>query len=118
MNNLGWTALLEAVILGDGSRRYQQIVTTFSTPARSQDRRSSRRDSAAACRAARPARGGANPAERLASRSSKDLFQGRGRMTGHLRNVLAHLGQLADRDCGVCADPGVDLPRRRAVDGT
>ncbi len=26
-NDLGWTALLEAVILGDGSRRYQQIVT-------------------------------------------------------------------------------------------
>jgi len=29
MNNLGWTALLEAVILGDGSRRYQQIVSTL-----------------------------------------------------------------------------------------
>jgi uncharacterized protein len=27
VNNLGWTALLEAVILGDGSRRYRQIVT-------------------------------------------------------------------------------------------
>jgi ankyrin repeat protein len=27
VNNLGWTALLKAVILGDGSRRYQQIVT-------------------------------------------------------------------------------------------
>ena len=27
VNNLGWTALLEAVILGDGSNRYQQIVT-------------------------------------------------------------------------------------------
>jgi ankyrin repeat protein len=27
VNNLGWIALLEAVILGDGSRRYQQIVT-------------------------------------------------------------------------------------------
>jgi uncharacterized protein len=27
INNLGWTALLEAAILGDGSRRYQQIVT-------------------------------------------------------------------------------------------
>ena len=26
VNELGWTALLEAVILGDGSRRYQQIV--------------------------------------------------------------------------------------------
>ena len=26
VNNLGWTALLEAVILGDGSERYQQIV--------------------------------------------------------------------------------------------
>jgi uncharacterized protein len=26
VNNLGWTALLEAVILGDGSDRYQQIV--------------------------------------------------------------------------------------------
>lgn len=26
VNNLGWTALLEAVILGDGSARYQQIV--------------------------------------------------------------------------------------------
>ena len=29
VNNLGWTALLEAVILGDGSRRYQQIVITL-----------------------------------------------------------------------------------------
>jgi uncharacterized protein len=29
VNNLGWTALLEAVILGDGSKRYQQIVTTL-----------------------------------------------------------------------------------------
>ena len=27
VNNLGWTALLEAVILGDGSKRYRQIVT-------------------------------------------------------------------------------------------
>ena len=26
VNDLGWTALLEAVILGDGSRRYQEIV--------------------------------------------------------------------------------------------
>jgi uncharacterized protein len=26
VNNLGWTALLEAVILGDGSLPYQQIV--------------------------------------------------------------------------------------------
>lgn len=26
VNDLGWTALLEAVILGDGSRRYEQIV--------------------------------------------------------------------------------------------
>ncbi|MBK8459168.1 MAG: ankyrin repeat domain-containing protein [Micropruina sp.] len=26
VNNLGWTALLEAVILGDGSERYQEIV--------------------------------------------------------------------------------------------
>jgi ankyrin repeat protein len=26
VNKLGWTALLEAVILGDGSKRYQQIV--------------------------------------------------------------------------------------------
>ena len=26
VNNLGWTALLEAVILGDGSGRYQEIV--------------------------------------------------------------------------------------------
>ena len=29
VNNLGWTALLEAVILGDGSRHYQQIVSTL-----------------------------------------------------------------------------------------
>jgi ankyrin repeat protein len=29
VNNFGWTALLEAVILGDGSRRYQQIVSTL-----------------------------------------------------------------------------------------
>ncbi|MFO6451188.1 MULTISPECIES: ankyrin repeat domain-containing protein [unclassified Aeromicrobium] len=27
VNDLGWTALLEAVILGDGSRRYEQIVS-------------------------------------------------------------------------------------------
>jgi len=27
VNDLGWTALLEAVVLGDGSRRYEQIVT-------------------------------------------------------------------------------------------
>ncbi len=27
VNDLGWTALLEAVILGDGSQRYQEIVT-------------------------------------------------------------------------------------------
>ena len=26
VNDLGWTALLEAVILGDGSKRYQEIV--------------------------------------------------------------------------------------------
>ncbi len=26
VNDLGWTALLEAVILGDGSKRYQDIV--------------------------------------------------------------------------------------------
>jgi hypothetical protein len=26
INNLGWTALLEAVILGDGGTRHQQIV--------------------------------------------------------------------------------------------
>ena len=26
VNDLGWTAMLEAVILGDGSRPYQQIV--------------------------------------------------------------------------------------------
>ena len=32
VNNLGWTALLEAVILGDGSKRYQQIVTICSMP--------------------------------------------------------------------------------------
>jgi hypothetical protein len=29
VNDLGWTALLEAVILGDGTRRYQQIVRTL-----------------------------------------------------------------------------------------
>lgn len=29
VNDLGWTALLEAVILGDGSQRYQDIVTTL-----------------------------------------------------------------------------------------
>ncbi|MBO9521925.1 MAG: ankyrin repeat domain-containing protein [Nocardioidaceae bacterium] len=29
VNDLGWTALLEAVILGDGSAPYQQIVTTL-----------------------------------------------------------------------------------------
>jgi ankyrin repeat protein len=26
VNNLGWTALMEAIVLGDGSERYQQIV--------------------------------------------------------------------------------------------
>jgi ankyrin repeat protein len=26
VNNLGWTALLEAIILGDGAERHQQIV--------------------------------------------------------------------------------------------
>ena len=29
VNDLGWTALLEAVILGDGSPRYQQVVGTL-----------------------------------------------------------------------------------------
>lgn len=29
VNDLGWTALLEAVILGDGSRPYQRIVRTL-----------------------------------------------------------------------------------------
>jgi hypothetical protein len=29
VNDLGWTALLEAVILGNGSRPYQQIVRTL-----------------------------------------------------------------------------------------
>jgi uncharacterized protein len=29
VNDLGWTALLEAVILGDGSERYQDVVTTL-----------------------------------------------------------------------------------------
>ncbi|MBB3327061.1 ankyrin repeat domain-containing protein [Microlunatus antarcticus] len=29
VNDLGWTALLEAVILGDGTRRYQQIVSAL-----------------------------------------------------------------------------------------
>lgn len=29
VNNLGWTALLEAIIFGDGSARYQEIVTTL-----------------------------------------------------------------------------------------
>jgi ankyrin repeat protein len=51
INNLGWTALLEAVILGDGSQRYQQIVTILLDAGadRPQDRRSSRRYSFAAC---------------------------------------------------------------------
>ena len=26
MNNLGWTALLEAVILGNGNQKYQEII--------------------------------------------------------------------------------------------
>jgi len=26
VNDLGWTALLEAVVLGDGGRRHQQVV--------------------------------------------------------------------------------------------
>ncbi len=29
VNDLGWTALLEAVILGDGSQRYQDVVATL-----------------------------------------------------------------------------------------
>ncbi|MDA3630038.1 ankyrin repeat domain-containing protein, partial [Saccharopolyspora sp. WRP15-2] len=29
VNDLGWTALLEAVVLGDGSERYQQAVRTL-----------------------------------------------------------------------------------------
>jgi ankyrin repeat protein len=29
VNNLGWTALLEAVILGEGSKRWQRIVRTL-----------------------------------------------------------------------------------------
>jgi ankyrin repeat protein len=29
VNDLGWTALLEAVILGDGTRRYQRVVATL-----------------------------------------------------------------------------------------
>jgi uncharacterized protein len=29
VNDLGWTALLEAVVLGDGSRRYQAVVRTL-----------------------------------------------------------------------------------------
>ena len=29
VNDLGWTALLEAVILGDGTQRYQQVVATL-----------------------------------------------------------------------------------------
>lgn len=29
VNDLGWTALLEAVILGDGTRRYQQVVASL-----------------------------------------------------------------------------------------
>ena len=49
VNDLGWTALLEAVILGDGSRPYQQIVTTLDAGAGPQDHRSSRRYSSAAC---------------------------------------------------------------------
>lgn len=31
VNNLGWTALIEAVILGDGSPRYQRIVSALIT---------------------------------------------------------------------------------------
>jgi ankyrin repeat protein len=29
VNDLGWTALLEAVILGDGGRRHQRVVETL-----------------------------------------------------------------------------------------
>ncbi|MFX4273780.1 ankyrin repeat domain-containing protein [Propionibacteriaceae bacterium Y1685] len=29
VNDLGWTALLEAVVLGDGSKPYQEIVQTL-----------------------------------------------------------------------------------------
>lgn len=54
----------------------------------------------------------------LVAGRSKGLFHGQGRMTGHLRNVAAHCGQLTDRDRGVRADPGVDLPWRRAVEGS
>jgi hypothetical protein len=34
VNDLGWTALLEAVILGDGRHRYQDVATPCWTPAR------------------------------------------------------------------------------------
>ena len=33
VNNLGWTALLEAVILGDGGANHQEIVQILSTRA-------------------------------------------------------------------------------------
>ncbi len=47
---------------------------------------------------------------------SENLLQGRGWVAGHLRNVAGDLGQLAGCNSGVGADPGVYLPRRRAID--
>ena len=46
VNNLGWTCLLEAVILGDGGAAHQQIVTLLlDAPASVADRpRQGRRD--------------------------------------------------------------------------
>ena len=67
VNNLGWTALLEAVILGDGSRRYQQIVTTLLDAGA--DPKVADRQGVTALEHASGAatRSGANPAERLAT---------------------------------------------------
>ena len=50
VNNLGWTALLEAVILGDGGPAHVEIVRLLLDGRRGPlDRRPRRRDRARAC---------------------------------------------------------------------
>ena len=49
VNNLGWTALLEAVILGDGGPVYQEIVGILVDAGAQADTGSRRRDAARTC---------------------------------------------------------------------
>ena len=62
VNSLGWTALLEAVILGDGGARHQEIVRILLAPERCVDR-GPRRGHGAGARGAAGVRGdGGDPA--------------------------------------------------------